>query len=53
MAGLYAVADSSKPTRVDLDNELEGRRRIPGCRLDHSDPLQMCVGTTEQRFWTP
>ncbi|KAH9932440.1 NUDIX hydrolase domain-like protein [Fomitopsis serialis] len=26
MAGLYAVADSSKPTRTDLDNELEDVR---------------------------
>ena len=28
MAGFYAVADSSEPVRTDLDNELEGKRRV-------------------------
>ena len=37
MAGLYAIADSSKPTRVDLDNELEGMYNMR-C-LDRTDAV--------------
>lgn len=33
MVGFYSVADESAPTRVDLDNELEGPY---GC---HSDAI--------------